>query len=287
MISCWAAAPAAAQQGTLLISELLYQPRSGEAEYVELYNSSDASVDLAAYHIVRWVGDSLGKHYPLPSYTVGSHDYVVLTKDAASVEACFTVRYKEKLMECSLPTYPNSGGSVILTSADSLIVDRFDYQPSMHSRMLRDKAGVSLERRSFERPTSEAANWFSAASTAGFGTPTAPNSQSDERLALNSDFELSSTLFSPDGDGYQDELEISYRLDASDLVGDVDLYNAAGQRVRRVLGNALMGAAGTLRWDGLDDHGTRCTSGRYLLIIKLYNTGSTVQTLRRTVSIRY
>ena len=28
-------------QTSLMVSELLYQPRSGEAEYVELYNSTD------------------------------------------------------------------------------------------------------------------------------------------------------------------------------------------------------------------------------------------------------
>ena len=136
---------AAAGQYGLTISELLYQPLSGEAEYVELYNRGDAAVELSGFHIVRWVGDSLGKHYALPTHTVGPHDYVVLTKDAASVAANYNARYMAKVVECQLPTYPNDGGSVILSTADSVVVDRFDYQPAMHSRLLRDKAGVSLE----------------------------------------------------------------------------------------------------------------------------------------------
>ena len=136
---------AATGQYGLTISELLYQPLSGEAEYVELYNRGDAAVELSGFHIVRWVGDSLGKHYALPTHTVGPHDYVVLTKDAASVAANYNARYMAKVVECQLPTYPNDGGSVILSTADSVVVDRFDYQPAMHSRLLRDKAGVSLE----------------------------------------------------------------------------------------------------------------------------------------------
>ena len=47
-------------QGVLLISELLYQPRSGEAEYVELYNNGSSAVNLSDYQFVRWVGESLG-----------------------------------------------------------------------------------------------------------------------------------------------------------------------------------------------------------------------------------
>lgn len=270
---------------SLLISELLYQPVSGEAEYVELYNHSNTPVELSNYHIVRWVGDSLGKHYPLPSYTVAPHDYVVLTKDAASVMTHYHVQYPSKVLECNLPTYPNSGGSVILSTADSHIVDRFDYLPSMHSRLLRDKAGVSLERRSFERPTNEASNWFSAASTAGYGTPGYANSQSTEYLAEATAFTFSSTLLSPDGDGYQDELEITYQLDDGDLSARIDIYNARGQHVRRLLNNGLLGTHGTLLWDGRDEKGKVLPQGQYLIQITLYNLEGRQQTIKNAIAL--
>ena len=75
----------AVAQGSLLVSEVLFQPRSGEAEYVELYNGSSNMVELSDFMMVRWVGDSLGTRYALPQHVVAPHDYVVLTKDAASV----------------------------------------------------------------------------------------------------------------------------------------------------------------------------------------------------------
>jgi len=284
IMTVWASADALAQ-GTLGVSEILFQPYSGEAEYVELYNSGSAPVELADYHIVRWVGDTLGKHYPLPSHTVAAHDYVVLTKDAASVTGNYTVKYLDKVVECKLPTYPNGGGSVILMTADSALVDRLDYTPSMHSRLLRDKAGVSLERRSFERPTHEASNWFSAASTAGYGTPSYENSQSTEYLAEESAFEYSADLLSPDGDGYQDELEITYRLDNGELSARIDIYNASGLPVRRLLNNALLGTHGSLVWDGRDEKGKVLPCGQYLVQIILYNLEGQRQTIRRVVSI--
>ena len=161
----------AVAQGSLLVSEVLFQPRSGEAEYVELYNGSSNMVELSDFMMVRWVGDSLGTRYALPQHVVAPHDYVVLTKDAASVATNYTVKYPGKLLECNLPTYPNDGGSVVLATADGMVVEKFDYRPSMHSRLLRNKAGVALERRSFDVDCNAEGNWFSASSTTGYGTP--------------------------------------------------------------------------------------------------------------------
>ena len=285
MIMGCMAAPTAAQQGTLLLSEILFQPASGEAEYVELYNNSSSSIDLADYHIVRWIGDSLGRHYPLPQHTMAPRTYVALTKDEASVKACYHLAVGASLLECQLPPYPNSGGSVILSTSDSVVVDRLDYNPSMHSPLLRNKAGVSLERRSFDRPTNEASNWFSASSTAGYGTPGYANSQSTEWLVEESSFSFSSTIVSPDGDGYQDELEITYRLDNGDLAARAEVYDARGRMVRRLLNNGLLGTHGTLVWDGRGDQGTRLPDGQYIIQITIYNTLGTQQTLRRAVAL--
>lgn len=275
----------ACAQGTLCASELLFQPRSGEAEYLELYNTSPNAIELSDYHIVRWIGDSLGKHYPLPSHTVGAHDYVVLTKDASSVTTNYNVKYISKLVECDLPTYSNAGGSVVLALSDSTVVERFDYQPDMHSRLLRNKAGVALERRSFERSCNEASNWFSASSTSGYGTPGYENSQSAEFLVEETAFELSSTLVSPDGDGYQDELVVSYRLEDSEIYASMVLFDAAGKRVRLLLNAALLGSHGEVVWDGGGDGSAQLPKGRYVLYINLYDLHGTRQEIKRAVSL--
>jgi hypothetical protein len=277
-----AASPA---QAPLRLSELLFQPRSGEAEYVELYNGGNETVNLSDYLIIRWIGDSLGKQYPLPQHAVAPHDYVVLTKDAASVTANYTVRYASKLIECSLPTYPNDGGSVVLATADGTVVEKFDYSPSMHSRLLRNKAGVALERRDMGRPCNEPGNWFSASSVAGYGTPGYDNSQSTEWLVEETAFELSSTLLSPDGDGYQDELVVSYRLEGDDLYGDCVLFDARGNRVCRLLNNALLGTHGELCWSGRDDNGAALPTGRYVLFLDLHNLQGTQQVIKRTLTL--
>lgn len=275
---------AMAQTG-LTISELLFQPYPGEAEYVELYNNSDWRVDLSDYHIVRWVSGSFGSHYALPSHIVESHDYVVLTTDAASVAANYDVKYPGKVVECSLPQYPNAGGRVVLATAFGAVVDTFDYSPSMHSRLLRNKAGVALERRSFAKPTDEPLNWYSASSVCGYGTPGYENSQSRETLAEERWFAFSSTIVSPDGDGYQDWLEVVYDIEDGELMGRVELFDARGVMVRRLVNNLLLGTHGTIVWDCRDENDRTVARGHYIVLITLYGTEGTQQVIRRAVAV--
>ena len=280
-----AALAAQAQHQGLLISELLFQPPSGEAEYVELYNHGDATVQLEDYHIVRVLHDTLAKHYPLPPHSLAPGAYVVLSKDIASVMACYTVRDVSTLVECGLPTYPNDGGGVALCTADSVLVDRLDYTPDMHSRLLRNKAGVSLERRSFDRPTAEKSNWYSASSLAGYGTPGYVNSQSTECLVEEVAFALASTFLSPDGDGYQDEAEITFTTADEALMARVEVYDPRGRMVRRLLNNGLLGTHGTIVWDGRDEAGVIVPRGQYVINILVYDLGGERQTLRRVVAV--
>lgn len=280
------ASAGALAQGTLCVSELLFQPHSGEAEYVEFYNSSTATVDLSDYVVIRWIGDSLGTHYSLPSHMVAPHDYVVVTKDAASVTENYNVKYSSKLVECDLPTYPNDGGSVVLAWSDGTVVEKFDYLPSMHSRLLRSKAGVALERRSMERPCNEAGNWFSASSTACYGTPGYENSQSQECLVEETSFTFSSTLVSPDGDEYQDEINIDYQLEDNEIYADAILFDARGTLVRCLLNNALLGSHGSFSWDGRSEDGLLLPKGRYVLYINLHDLHGTRQTIKKALTIR-
>lgn len=269
----------------LMLSELLYHARSGEAEYVELYNHSSNAVELSDYQIVRWLHDTLGNSYSLPTHTVAAHDYVVLTRNMQSVTSNYHVEYPGKMVECNLPPYPNDGGSVILTLSNGTLVERLDYAPAMQSSLLRNKAGVALERRSFDEPCNNKSNWFSASSVAGYGTPTYANSQSNERLIEENSFELSSTLVSPDGDGYQDDLTISYQLETNDLYAHITLYNSRGQRVIELLDNASLGTHGTLTWDGKGTEGKQLPKGRYILVFNIYNNAGTHQQFKRTVSL--
>ncbi len=275
-------------QTSLKISELLFNPASGGADWLELYNPADTAVSLADVRLVRWVGDSLGRFYKIDSTVVAPHDYIVITTDAAFVRTAYTVRYPHNIVEISsMPSYNDDAGTVIVAMNDSTVVDRFDYTAAMHSALLRDKEGVSLERRSFELATNNPNNWYSASSTSGYGTPTYANSQSTEFLFRDDEFTLSADIFSPDGDGYEDQLDITYTLSDNTLAANITVFDQTGRAVRHLCRGQLLGAQGVVTWDGLNDSRTRCLPGNHIIAIEAYNTAGRVQTVKRVVALTF
>jgi hypothetical protein len=273
-------------KGSLLISEILFNPEGDGADYVELYNATSDSISLQGVNLVRWTDGALHRFHALPAHSVPPYDYVCLTTDAADVRAHFTVRHPDKLVELpSMPPYYNTSGTVIVALDDSTIIDRFDYTETMHSPMLRSVEGVSLERRSFFIETQQLSNWSSAASTAGYGTPTARNSQSAEFLYVTDDFTLNTDLISPDNDGYNDWLDITYRLSDSHLHASIIIYDITGHAVRHLMRNALLGTEGTVSWDGLDDRGHRCPHGSYVVLIDVCDANGRCQRSKRSVNV--
>lgn len=273
--------------GDVLVNEILFNPPPDGADYVELYNNTDSAIALADLRLARWVGDSVNRYYTLAdSGVVAPHDFVVVTTDAAFVSSHYDVRHPFKLVQVSaMPSYNDASGVVLVAGADSTVLDRFDYTEKMHSRLLRDVEGVALERRSYSAATQDEANWYSAASTAGYGTPTYRNSQSRELLYVDNDFLVEPLLFSPDGDGYEDLLNLSWQLQDCDLSANITLYDAHGRPVRHLARGVTLGCDGMLTWDGLTDAGTRCRQGNYIVVIEAYNVSGRRQQSRRVVSL--
>jgi hypothetical protein len=81
-----------------------------------------------------------------------------------------------------------------------------------------------------------------------------------------SDVGIAPSPFTPQGDGINDEVAITYTLfsvlDAVEV--DVELLTLAGQRVRRLSGGVQGAGRHALRWDGRDDGGQMVAPGVYL-----------------------
>ena len=277
----------ALQPGDLLISEVLFNPEPGGADYVELYNHCDSAIALSHVRLATVSDSSIIRLYTIADYgTIQSHELIAITTDAAYVSSHYTVKHQDRLYQVSaMPAYADKSGTVVVATADSIILDRFDYSEDMHSRLLRDKEGVALERRSYDSPSQDQTNWYSASSTSGYGTPTAKNSQSREVLFLDDEFTFSHTLFSPDGDGYNDLLEITYDLQQCDLAASIGIYDRHGRLVRQLTRTILLGCNGTLTWDGTDSDGHLCPRGNYIVVVEAYNEKGAKQSWRHTISL--
>jgi len=103
-------------------------------------------------------------------------------------------------------------------------------------------------------------------------------------LAEESSFVFSSSVVSPDGDGYQDLLEIDYEVEDGELMGRVEVFDAQGVRVRTLIDGFLLGTHGTIVWDGLADGDRVLPQGHYVVQIVLYGLDGTQQVVRRAVA---
>jgi flagellar hook assembly protein FlgD len=78
-------------------------------------------------------------------------------------------------------------------------------------------------------------------------------------------------LFSPDNDGYNDVLNISYKLDESGKAANVFIYDSKGRQVRHLIRNEQLAQDGTLSWNGINDDNEKAPIGIYVVYVELFN----------------
>ena len=170
-----------------------------------------------------------------------------------------------------LPTFNNSDGTCIIYSNQNEIIDELNYSEAIHFQLLNSFEGVSLERLSDALPSNQQSNWHSASEDSGFATPGVENSQSLPIENMSGAFELSTSIFSPDNDGFDDVIQFHFSNLKSGCVGNLTLYNERGIRIRRLLRNEYLGPEGNAIWDGLSDNGEALAIGIYIATFEAFN----------------
>ncbi len=277
--------PEIAEAGDILINEILFNPESGGADFVEFYNNSNKIIDMSSLSIGNFMlGDSTANAITT-SYLLLPQSYVVLTENPAVILESYTVEHPEALRSSNLPSFDDNEGNVTLYRSDpngSTIIDQFDYEDDMHSAFLDDDNGVSLERINFADPTQTESNWHSAAVSAGFATPTYLNSQFTDFNNTDGLLTFQKKAFSPDADGFEDLLFVQYNTGSAGFTADVKIYDSEGRLVKHLLRNEIIPAQGTLRWDGLTDDQTKAGIGIYVLLAEFISDTGNVQQAKET-----
>ncbi|MEM1328113.1 MAG: lamin tail domain-containing protein [Bacteroidota bacterium] len=271
----------------IVINEILFNPSTGGSDYIELYNRSDKTVDLSTLFIAD---QELETIIPIETaFLLPPDSYVVFTESPAAVRLQYSSTQINSVVETDLPNLPNDEGDITIYRLDDnnqiVEIDAFAYSEDFHNPLLDDVDGVSLERVQTTAPTQDANNWQSTASTAGFGTPTAQNSQLFEpSILLPSRFQLADDQISPDGDGFQDLLLIEYELDSSGFAANIRLFDAAGRYVTDLAKGELLAAKGTYIWNGTNE-GEAVPPGIYILQIDYFEANGESRREQLTFSV--
>lgn len=271
-------------KGDILISEVLFNPRSGGSDFVEIYNYSDKILDLSELSIAGMRGDSLVNSYKISAEQLlfQPKEYLVLSADPENIQKEYYTENPDGFIKMiKFPAYNNDAGTIVLLS-DNTRIDQFNYVENMHFPLIKDPKGVSLERSSFSVKTNEPGNFRSAAASAGFATPGYKNSQYIEAVSGTEELQLASETFSPDNDGFEDALQVLYHFKEPGLTANVSIYNNRGTLIRRLVRNQTLSSEGTFIWDGLTDFSEKASVGIYFIYCEVFNTKGQVKKFRKT-----
>lgn len=279
--------PLDAAAGEWIINEILFNPKPNANDYVEFYNNSNKIFDAAKLYIANrnssGVISSIKILSASPCY-IFPGDYIVVTEDAGNLALNYLVKNPDNvLIISSAPSFSDDEGDVIALNFQGMVVDEVKYKDDWHFKLIDNAEGVALERIDPAGPSQDESNWHSAASTAGYGTPTYKNSQYKLLNAINATIEVVPKVFSPDNDGHDDIVTIQYAVTEPGFIANMTIFDAAGRPVRNLVRNGTLGLKGYWNWDGLNDKGNKLPVGTYVLFTELFNLQGKKDRFKNTV----
>ena len=165
------------------------------------------------------------------------------------------------------------------------VIDYFLYNKDLHSDLIKDDEGVSLERISFSNPTNDRQNWKSASSQAGFATPGYINSNAHPENPVSlGNIIIEPEIFIP-GAGMQDFAKINYAFDHAGYIANIKIIDQLGHLIKVIANNETLGSNGFFRWDGDHDDRTKSRMGYYVVWIEVFDGSGSVWTFRKRVVV--
>ncbi|MFN0216911.1 MAG: lamin tail domain-containing protein [Saprospiraceae bacterium] len=277
----------------IILSEILFNPITGGARYLEFYNRSQKVFDWSQFFLADTSGTNaiVQKRLLLPGI------YHVLTTDPSDIRTRYQNIYTGRVLCQSLPSLDDNHDLIKLYWAgggQTVTLDSFFYRREMHNALLSstEKEGVALERIQLDGPTQSISNWTSASSliTGAPGTPTLPNSQSSN-LANPDNEEIISIpiprLSPADEDGREDFLEIFFNLPKEGYAASLNIFDADGNLVKTLVRQNLIGKEGMLRWDGDTDagEGVKARPGIHILYFEVFSPDGDVKRIKKAVAL--
>jgi hypothetical protein len=278
--------PQNSEAGDIIINEVLFNPRPGGVDFVEIYNRSGKVIDLKNWKLVS-VKSSSAPYCILFSETFLFYpfSYLAFTSSKEGLESQYFLHYPERVRQvASFPGYNDDKGIVLLLNNEGTEIDRFDYNEDYHLKILQNKEGISLERISFWAPSNDRNNWHSASEGSGFATPGRENSQHFE-TSQNDLFRAEPKVFTPDQDGNKDFTLIHYTFDEPGYICNLKVYDLSGREVMRIGENYLAGKEGFWEWDGIDFTGKISPPGLYLMVLEAFHSSGKTISWKGTVII--
>lgn len=255
----------------IIINEIMAAPdlTKNQTEWVELYNRSQYTVNLK-----NWLMGDKNRQILIiaDELLIPPSNFLILTEDRNKFLATYPDINSSVIQVESWQTLNNSDDEVVLKDSLNFLVDRVTYGTLPPN-------GISWERIDYDKESADSANWWRCVDSQG-ATPGKENSV-HTTFSSNIQLKLFPNPFSPDGDGFDDELNIEYQIPlGSNLT--LKIYDVKGRLIRTLL-NDQPAVSGKTVWDGKNDEGKIVRTGIYVLFVQI--TGEHKESKKAAISV--
>ena len=258
--------PVSHHAGTCIINEIMFSPRSGAPEWVELENRSANPISLSRWAITDADTGTM-RHIPRASTSVLPAGFALLTEDSLGLTRAYGMIPCPIVQIPGFPSLNNDVDMVVLHDHTGKTIDSVPYSASWHNPALVSISGHSLERISPTMPSSDRKNWTTSTAMEG-ATPGSKNSVHFSSRPQGPGLHCSPNPFSPNGDGVDEVALIEYSTPLEVATISAFVYDVRGRRIRRLADNDPGSTHGILVWDGRREDGVRAPIGMYVVLLR-------------------
>ncbi len=275
------------EKGDVVINEILFNPWPHGSDFVEITNVSFKKIE--SRRLLLATRDDKGQLKSLISLegtgsVLEQGAYLAVTADTEAVFSSYLTTCRPCIRQLpSMPSFNNDKGCAVLLGDSLQILDEFNYSEKMHHPLLHTVEGVSLERIHPEVSGQSPNNWHSASSECGFATPGYQNSQYQAEPLKKTEIIFEQTSFSPNGDGYNDELCIWYKTILPGWMATCRIFDSSGRFIFKLLDNSMLGTSGLIHWNGEDETGDKLPCGPYILLMELFDLNGRNERYKKAV----
>ncbi|MBM4165680.1 MAG: hypothetical protein FJ218_01960 [Ignavibacteria bacterium] len=276
-------------ENSIVVNEIMYEPLSHKAEYVELYNRSNDTLDIMNWNISSARDtNSSPTQFKLSNTTLNilPKHYFVLVSDSSFITQFpnfDTALAKLLIVNKSSLNLNNDEDDVVLLDLTNTAIDSVHYSYKWHNPELLSTQGHSLERINPNVAANDKRNWSSSTNN---GTPGKANSIFTSSKPTATSLSFSPNPFSPDGDGFEDFTIVNYNIPTNVASIRIRMFDVKGRMLRQLSHNEPSGATGEIIWDGKDDDGKTVRIGTYIVFLEALDSfGGNVYSTKAVVVV--
>ena len=279
--------PQKADKGDIILNEVLFNPKSGGYDFVEIYNNSKKYINLKKWQLATIQDGKVTSKELIAStpFIIKPNEYVAFTENKNILLNFYPLGDQKSISTINnLPSYNDNEGTVLVLDSTTNEYDRFDYSEDMHYKLIDDKEGISLERIAFTIETNTSENWQSASSQAGYATPGYRNSQHLDNTE-GSEVWVAPQVFTPDNNGDKDFAQINYKFNDNGNTANITIYDHYGREIIKLAQNELLSTEGFYKWEGNNTKNEKVRGGLYIVYFELFNLEGKLKKYKESIVV--